>query len=324
MDSNIDNKTELCSEKCEMPSTYGGGQIVPVTVILLTLNEEYNLPGAIENVKDWAEEIFIVDSCSTDKTIDIALAYGVNIVQRPFTNFGDQWNFALEKLPIKSAWTLKLDPDERLSNELKSQLAAVIHDPKALDGYSFPRRLWFMGKPLHVKTDVTRLWRTGRCRFSDVIVNEHPLIDGLVGRLKGHMEHYDSRDLHHWMDKQNRYTTMEAIMRIRGDALAVQPRLFGNTLERRMLFKRHFYRLPFRFQLLFLYHLIVCGVWRNGAEGWAWARLRTEVFRATDLKTREMLKTGRIPELPKTPHGDYDARVLVTPLQQLIMQENEN
>ena len=89
---------------------------------MLTLNEEYNLPGAIESVKDWAEEMFIVDSCSTDRTVDIALEHGVQIVQRPFTNFGDQWNFALERLPIKTPWTMKLDPDERVTPELIDEM----------------------------------------------------------------------------------------------------------------------------------------------------------------------------------------------------------
>jgi len=186
---------------------------------MLTLNEEFHLPGAIENVKDWAEEIFIVDSLSTDRTVDIALEHGVKIVQRPFTNFGDQWNFALEKLPINTAWTFKLDPDERLSPELKSEIRALLEGPHQHVGYEMDRRLWFMGRPLHVLAPVLRLWRTGKCRFSDVIVNEHPLVDGSVGKLKGLMEHLDSPDLHHWWDKQNRYTTMRAIENARGDSL---------------------------------------------------------------------------------------------------------
>ncbi|MDF1593766.1 MAG: glycosyltransferase family 2 protein [Desulfobacterales bacterium] len=307
-----------------MMPVQSNSQTIPVTVIMLTLNEEFNLPGAIDNVKDWAEEVFIVDSCSTDRTVDIALERGVKIVQRPFTNFGDQWNFALDHLPVATPWTLKLDPDERLSEKLKDSIAKVVTNGAECDGYEMVLRLWFMGKPLHVQQPVLRLWRTGKCRFSNVIVNEHPLVDGKIGRLEGLMEHFDSSDLHHWVDKQNRYTTMEAIMRASGAALAVQPRLLGNPLERRMFFKKYFFRIPFRFQLLFLYHLIVCGVWRNGAEGWTWARLRTEVFRATDLKTREILKTGRIPELSKVPHGDYDARVLASPLQQVFMQETKD
>lgn len=86
---------------------------LPLTVIMLALNEEYHLSDTIENVKDWAGEIFIVDSCSTDRTVDIALERGVGIIRRPLTNFGHQWNFAFERRPIKTEWSFKLDPDER-------------------------------------------------------------------------------------------------------------------------------------------------------------------------------------------------------------------
>jgi len=295
---------------------------LPITVIMLTLNEEYNLPGAIENVKDWAEEIFIVDSCSTDKTIDIALEYGVNIVQRLFTNFGDQWNFALEKLPIKTPWTFKLDPDERLTPELIEELKILFKNKIHYSGYSMDRRLWFMGKPLHVLSPVLRLWRTGKCRFSDVIVNEHPIVNGTVGKLRSILEHLDSPDLHHWYEKQNHYTTMEAIMKIRGDSLALNPRLFGNALERRMFFKKYFHKIPFRFQLLYLYEVFIRGAWRSGAVGLAWAHLRIEVRLAIELKFKEIRTTGRIPDLPMTPHGDFDPRIINSSLQKIVSKKD--
>ncbi len=295
---------------------------LPITVIMLTLNEEYHLPGAIENVKDWAEEIFVVDSLSTDRTVDIALEHGVNIVQRPFSNFGDQWNFALEKLPIKTSWTFKLDPDERLSPELKSEIRELIEgNPKHM-GYEIDRRLWFMGKPLHVLAPVLRLWRTGKCRFSDVIVNEHPLIDGSVGKLKGIMEHLDSPDLHHWWEKQNRYTTMLAIQKSHGDVLSATPRLFGTPLERRMFFIKSFFLIPFRYQFQWLHEALVRGAWRSGKAGLIWARLRVEARRMRELKTREIAITGRIPVIPKAPHGTYDPRILKSPLQRMVCPES--
>lgn len=298
-------------------------QKIPITIVMLTLNEEFNLPGAIENVKNWAEEIFIVDSLSTDRTVDIALEHGVKIVQRPFTNFGDQWNFALERLPIRTAWTFKLDPDERLSTELKNEIRTLIEgEPKHM-GYEMDRRLWFMGKPLHVLAPVLRLWRTGKCRFSDVIVNEHPLIDGSVGKLKGIMEHLDSPDLHHWWDKQNRYTTMLAVQKARGDALSVAPKLFGNPLERRMFFINLFFSIPLRYQLQLLHEVLLRGAWRSGRTGLAWARLRVEARRMRELKTREISITGRIPPIPKAAHGNYDVRILKSPLQKIVCPESQ-
>ena len=295
------------------------GQI-PITIIMLTLNEEFHLPGTIENVKEWAEEIFIVDSCSTDRTVDIALEHGVHIVQRPFTNFGDQWNFALDNLPIKTPWTLKLDPDERLSDKLKDSIAKVVAGESECVGYDMIRRLWFMGKPLHVQQPVLRLWRTGKCRFSDVIVNEHPLVDGKVGRVEGLMEHLDSPDLHHWWDKQNQYTTMEAIMRVRGDDLAAKPKFFGSSLERCMYMKKIFFRVPFHYQLLWLYEAFVRGAIWGGSVGRAYIHLRIELFRIIEFKTREMLITGRVPKIPRAHKGDFDQRVLKLPFQKAVSE----
>ena len=84
---------------------------LPIAVILLTLNEEQNLPGALESATSWAREVYVVDSLSSDRTVDIAFDYGVPVVQRPFTDFGDQWNWAVDNLPVSAPWTMKLDPD---------------------------------------------------------------------------------------------------------------------------------------------------------------------------------------------------------------------
>ena len=208
-----------------------------LTVIMLTLNEEFHLEEAIDNVTDIADNIFIVDSFSNDKTLEIAEKKNVTLVKRKFTNFGDQWNYALNNCPFDSDWTMKLDPDERLTDELKTELIDKINRATSKDAYEFRRRLWFMGKPLRVYGKVLRVWKTGKCVFSDVLVNEHPIINGSVGYLKGIMEHYDSKDLESWFNKQNKYSTMEAITIHEKKNLAANPNLFGNSLERRMYLK---------------------------------------------------------------------------------------
>jgi glycosyltransferase involved in cell wall biosynthesis len=292
---------------------------LPVAVVMITLNEEYHLKEAIENVKPWASEIFILDSCSTDRTVDIALDQGVNIAQRRFTNFGDQWNFAIENFPVSAPWTMKLDPDERVTPELVKEMARVCEYRDPCNGYWMHWRLWFMGKPLHVKPSVLRLWKTGKCKFSAVLVNEHPIIDGQVGHLRGLLEHHDSLNLHHWLDKQNRYSTMEAIRIVKGDGLATRPRLLGNGLERRMFMKKHFHRIPLRFSFYWFYLMFANGVWRDGFVGKTWAHLRVELMKMKEFKAIEMRATGRIPEAPRAPHGDYDPRVMSSDLQKKIM-----
>ena len=111
---------------------------------------------------------------------------------------------------------------------------------------------------------------------------------------------------------------MEAIMRVRGDKLATKPKLIGDELERRMFWKRNFHRIPFRFCLLWFYLMFIEGVWRDGEVGRTWAHLRVEVMRMIEFKYKEMKRTGRIPEIPRGPHGDYDPRVLNSPLQKLV------
>lgn len=280
----------------------------PVAVVMIALNEGHNMEAVLANLRGWAEQVFLVDSYSSDDTIDIALKHGVHVVQRRFRGFGDQWNFALRELPITAPWTMKLDPDERLTEALKAAIEAEV-GADAADGISFQRRLWFMTRSLPVSQSILRVWRTGRCRFTDVAVNEYPLVEGHVVQVKGEMEHHDSPNLHHWYDKQNRYSSAEAAMRYRGSGLADQPRLWGNPLQRRMWLKQHFWKLPGRYFLLFAHHLIVQGAWRAGRVGWIWSRLRTEVFRMQEFKLVEMTLLGRVPPDIAAGAGMPDARV---------------
>ena len=280
----------------------------PVAVVMISLNEGHNMEDALVNLRGWAQEVFLVDSFSKDETVDIALRHGVHVVQRRFRDFGDQWNFALSELPITAPWTMKLDPDENLSDELKDNLRKAMQADKC-DGMTMDRRLWFMGRPLPVRQTILRVWRTGRCRFTDVAVNEHPLVDGRIVKVAGEMPHHDSPDLDHWLEKQNRYTTAEALIVHQKSPLAARPKLFGTTLQRRMWFKANFHKWPGRYSLLFLYYLIFEGTWRAGWVGFAWARLRADVMRFRDYKFREMSITGRIPTRRQYGAGTPDPRV---------------
>jgi glycosyltransferase involved in cell wall biosynthesis len=281
---------------------------LPLSVVMITLNEAHNLEAVLDNIQGWAEQVFIVDSHSSDETVDIALRRGVHVVQRPFSGFGVQWNFALEQLPITSKWTMKLDPDERLSDDLKISITDAIELEEA-EAFSVTRRLWFMGRPLPICQDLIRIWRTGTCKFTDVLVNEHPIVDGKVGILTGHLEHHDSPDLQHWYHKQNKYTSAEAITSYRGLELAAKPRIFGMSIERRMWLKKNFFRIPFRYSSLFAYNYLIKGTWRAGRVGYIWSKLRVEVYRAREYKLYEMRITGREPLDLNRAAGEPDLRV---------------
>jgi len=283
--------------------------VCPVAVVLISLNEAHNLESVLQNLQGWAQEVFLVDSFSADETVDIALRYGVHVVQRKFRGFGDQWNFALRELSITAPWTMKLDPDERLTDELKDSIKHAIATNGEQAGIIVERRLWFMGRMLPVRQQLLRVWRTGRCRFTDVTVNEYPLVSGRTVAVVGDLEHRDSPDLDHWLAKQNAYSTAEAVARFEGGTLAARTRLFGTALERRMWLKRHFWKVPGRYLLLFMYHFVAMGAWRAGRVGWIWARLRTEVYRMGEYKVYEMRCLGRSSQIAPTRLGPPDARV---------------
>ena len=282
--------------------------VAPVAVVMISLNEAHNIHAVMQNLKGWAQEVFLVDSFSRDETVNIALSYGVHVVQRKFLEFGDQWNFALHELPISAQWVMKLDPDERLPDELKINILNKIKDGDC-DAMLMNRRLFFMGKPLAVSQKLIRIWKNGNCIFTDVAVNEHPIVDGVVAQIRGEIEHYDSPDLEHWLEKQNNYTTAEAIISHNNRGYADKPLFFGSSLQHRMWLKKNFDNLPFRYVLLFIYIYFFQGAWRSGSVGLTWARLRIFVMKMREYKRHEIEITGKIPTKRFYGAGEPDLRV---------------
>lgn len=298
----------LPSRTAEPGSAWEAGS-VPVAIVMITLNEAHNMQAVLDNLRGFAAEIFLVDSYSSDGTVDIALAHGVHVVQRRFRGFGDQWNFAVRDLPITSPWTMKLDPDERLSDELKESIASIIRLDKA-GAFSVSRRLWFMGRPLPVIQKVLRGWKTGTCRFSDVLVNEHPQVETSPVLAEGNLEHFDSPDLHHWVEKQNRYSTAEALTLYRKGAPAFHFRMLANAEARKAWFKSSLLMSPIILPLVFFYCFFWQKAWLAGHAGYAWACLRCHVYRMRRLKFLEMKWKGAETPLPPVMAGKPDARVM--------------
>ncbi len=293
----------------QMNNTSPGGP-VPISVILISLNEEHHIEGVLDNLEGWAQEIFLVDSLSADRTVEIALSRGVHVIQKPFSGFGNQWNFALDQLPISTPWTMKLDPDEQLTPELKQDIhESIQHADSELRGLYLSRRLFFMGKPLPIRQKILRIWRTGTCRFSDVTVNEHPIVEGPTCVVDGDLEHHDSPHLHHWVDKQNQYSTAEARAAYNGHSVSIKPSLIGTALQRRMWIKSHLKYLPLRYFLIYMHCLLVQGAWQAGRVGFIWAHLRSEVYRMRELKLLEMKWLGAAYNASGQHLGEPDPRV---------------
>lgn len=296
---------------------------LPVTVLIPTLNAEGHLDELLDSIQNVVEDIFIVDSLSLDKTVDIALSREVKVVQRPFKTSSDQFRWMLKQLPIQTPWMFLMAQDERFSDSLVRAMRRLFATPiqDDIDGFTVKWRLWFMGKPLHAMTDNLRLMRTGRGDVTQVACNEHTVVEGRVERLDGILEHKDTLTLFEWYEKQNLWTTREAIGRIQDNSEHERSRLFGTKLQRKMFFKRLIYRIPGRSLFFFLYYFFGFGAWRDGYTGMVWAKLRVWCNNVTLLKEREMRLYGIPKKWPEARYGDFDLRILKSPLQKQLLLE---
>ena len=266
---------------------------LPLTVIMITLNEAHNLPESINQLNNWAAEVCILDSFSTDKTKEIALKFGVRFKQRKFTYFGDHWNYALNAFNVSNKYTMKLDPDERLTDQLKINIENKSNKKIHSEGFDIKRVGYFLGRKLLINQKILRIWKTGKVKFSDVLVNEHPLIQGKVENIEGDLLHNDSPNLEHWVRKQNSYSSAEAQSRFNNQAMTYKPSLFGDANRRRMWLKKNFYYFPFRYSILFYYYYIYKGLFKCGKEGYIWSHLRVEVMRMREFKFFELSKSNK-------------------------------
>jgi glycosyltransferase involved in cell wall biosynthesis len=238
-----------------------------VAVIILTLNEEPNLPYALRSVCGWAKEVHVVDSGSTDQTRDIARRFGCNLVYHRFEDYSRQRNYALEKLPLTAEWILFLDADEWLTEKLKQEIADVLATRPAVNGYYLRRRLIWMGHRIrwggYDSTWLLRLLRRGSGRCEERPINEHLLVEGRTGCLQHDLIHQDRKGLSDWTAKHNVYATLEALQLAtsceRSENLAVN--LWGSAPERkRWLRQKVWNRLPLflRPWLFFAYRYFLC------------------------------------------------------------------
>lgn len=183
-----------------------------LSVILITKNEEQNVAECLASIR-WANEIIVVDAESTDRTVEIARTFTPHVFIEPWAGFAMAKQFALDR--ATGEWILWIDADERVTDELAEELHAVIATNDAsMNAYRIARRAFFLGKWIRhcgwYPGYVVRLFRRSAARFSDHDVHEEVLVDGSIGTLKSDMLHYTDRDLAHYFQKFNRYTSLAA------------------------------------------------------------------------------------------------------------------
>lgn len=183
-----------------------------LSVAIITYNEEDNIGDCLESVK-WADEIIIVDSFSTDRTVDIAGKYTDRIFQRTWDGYGCQKNHAIAKATNK--WILTLDADERVTPELAEEIMALFQSGQPpMEGYELPYKVFFGNKwvrhggwypEYHI-----RLFRKDRARFKERLVHEGVEVTGAVGRLHHFVEHYTYRSISDFIQRMDRYSALSA------------------------------------------------------------------------------------------------------------------
>jgi len=237
--------------------------MIPLTVLVITCNEEENIGRTIAALS-WAESILLIDSGSTDRTIEYARAGypNVRVVEREFDSFANQCNFGLSQ--IESEWVLSLDADYIVTPELSAEIAAL-NPPTDVAGYSVEFRYCVFGRPLRstVYPARTVLYRRQRARYRDEGHGHRVMIDGKVERLSGKIEHDDRKPFSHWLSSQDNYARIEATHLLSQplEKLSVQDKL------RRAIF--------FAAPAMFLYLLFWRELILDGWPGWFYVCQRT-------------------------------------------------
>ena len=272
-----------------------------IDVIIQTYNEERNLPHTLDSVMDWAHQVFIVDSGSTDATIDIARDRGATVVHHDWEGYARQKNWALRNLPLTSPWTLIIDADEGVSPDLRDEMLAIAkRPPEEVDcaGFLLNRIFIFMGKRIrhcgYFPSYNLRFFKRGMAEYEDRRVHEHMDCRGPVGKLKGLLIHNDRRDLEHFFAKHNRYSTLEAqeiVENPEQTSLLKALRTDDRTLRRYVKHKL-MPRIPASWMVRFLYMY----VWRmgflDGKAGWWLCHFISNYEMAVQIKLRQYRREG--------------------------------
>lgn len=284
---------------------------VPISVLIPAKNEEQNLPACLESLSR-ANEVFVVDSQSGDRSVEIAHSYGAQTIQ---FHFNGRWpkkkNWALDNIPFRNEWVLIVDCDERIPSDLWDEMAQAIQNPD-YDGYYLNRRVFFLGKWIQHGGKYPdwnlRLFRHAKGRYENLSteeipntgdneVHEHVVLNGSVGYLKHDMLHEDFRDIYHWLERHNRYSNWEArvyhnLLTGMGDQGTIGANLFGDAVQRKRFLKKIWVRLPFKPLLRFLMFYVFQLGFLDGRAGYIYARLLSQYEYQIGVKLYELRQFG--------------------------------
>ena len=249
-----------------------------ITVIILTLNEEKHIIRAIESVSSFANDVYVVDSGSTDRTVSLALSVGARVLCHDFSSHARQFNWALTQLPSDTDWVFRLDADEIVTAQLSAEFSDLgSFVPIDVCGFNVGRSIVFMGREIRhggvYPVRLVRFFRFGYGVCEDRLMDEHIVVRGKVGDLAGKIIDENLNSLSWWIQKHNVYSSREAV-----DILLSKygkgsdhwgSGSLGNAGRRRWLKDNLYSRVPAQFRsfLYFFYRYIVRLGFLDGVQG---------------------------------------------------------
>jgi glycosyltransferase involved in cell wall biosynthesis len=294
-------------EEFRKPESVTGVGNLPVTAIIATRNEGRNLPRCLEALKTLAQ-VFVVDSQSTDDSVEIARNQGVQVVQFHYRGgWPKKRQWAMDTLPITQEWILLLDADEVLTTELSEEIRVAIQNP-AIDGYLIRLDIWFLGRALRhgdIALWKTSLFRRGKGQFecrlkdqdasmADMEVHEHIVVDGATAKLRNPLTHHNVESLSRYIRKHDEYSNWESrVLLERADDVdkALPPSLFGTQAQRRRWLKRKLFAVPGSPVLLFLYRYVFRLGFLDGVPGLIYCGFQAVQMFHTKAKLYELKLT---------------------------------
>lgn len=293
-----------------------------LSIIILTYNEEENIRTCLENSKKLTDNIYIIDSFSTDKTLEICEEFGCKIYQHKFENQARQLNWALENVEIKEDWILRLDADEFMTEELIDEIKNKIDSvDENISGIFLKRRLYFLNKWMKrgiYPTYILRFWRNKKAICEERWMDEHmKLLGGTTTTFDNDFIDNNNKNLTWWINKHNNYASREAIEQLNikynlMNANLVEGKLFGSQEQRKKWIKEHLYtNLPsgLRPTLYFIYRYIFRMGFLDGFRGFLFHSMQGFWYRLlVDAKVYEIEKKAKesnktIKEIIKNEYG---------------------
>lgn len=267
-----------------------------ISVLIRTLNEEINLPHCLRSLR-WCDDIVVLDSGSSDRTVEIAEQAGCRVLHKSFENESEQLNWAGTQIDYKYPWVYFSDADEVIPDDLKNELLTIAKgDSQPHVAFRLRYKNFFMDRWIKhcgiYPVWVLRFYRPESVRW-ERIVNCTPVVDGSIGSLQAHFHHYSFRKgLASWVDKHNKYSTKEAIESLRSlDNRQVPWKdlfQFKDPAARRLALKELSFRMPFRGLLRFLYMYFMKLGFLDGIPGYHYCKLLSIYEYLITLKVREI------------------------------------